>query len=182
MSTDPTVSFVKGTTDPHLLRLTAFPASGGPYERWEMMVECSGEILARGKFPPDPDEISRISAAYHSRPELAVTPGDWLPVGRAVFAGEVCIAIASHPGDVEEAPPGYLFTSTYDQSIANARLMARSKAMVKGLRAMSAFTPPEDPDVEPYQAIAVFCRRLARDLLLEPEMMPAGQQAAGEKP
>lgn len=167
-------------TDPHLLRLTAFPASGGPYERWEMMAECSGEILARGKFPPDPDEISRVSAAYHSRPELAVTPGKWRAIGRGIFADDIQIAVASHPCDVEDHPADYKFPRTYDEAIANAELIARSKAMVEGLRAMCAFMPPEDPDVIPSQAIAAFCLAIARKMLGDP--MPRQEPPADEKP
>ena len=48
------------------LRLSAFPPTE-PYERWELMVETTGEILASGSMPLDEHVVRAASDAYHAR-------------------------------------------------------------------------------------------------------------------
>ena len=48
------------------LRLTAFPPTK-PYERWELTVETTGEILASGSMPVDERVVRAASDAYHAR-------------------------------------------------------------------------------------------------------------------
>ena len=56
--------------DKHLLRLTAYPAEG-PYERWELTAESTGEILLQGKMPVDENAVREAASAYHQRVEEA---------------------------------------------------------------------------------------------------------------
>jgi hypothetical protein len=50
-----------------VLRLTAFPPGYGPYERWELTVEETGEVLANGPAPPDAEIIGVAADAYRAR-------------------------------------------------------------------------------------------------------------------
>lgn len=54
--------------DPHLLRMTAYPP-GGPYERWEVTVEETGELIIAGAWPIDEDAVRAACTAYHERIE-----------------------------------------------------------------------------------------------------------------
>ena len=50
------------------LRLTAFPPGDGPYERWELTVEETGEVLATGDtMPVDQQELQKATRAYWER-------------------------------------------------------------------------------------------------------------------
>lgn len=53
--------------DPHLLRMTAYPPGPGPYERWELTVEATGEVLMAGSMPLDHDAIREFCRDYHRR-------------------------------------------------------------------------------------------------------------------
>jgi hypothetical protein len=45
------------------LRLTAYPPDG-PFERWELTVEATGEVLASGLMPASEEVIRSVAAAY----------------------------------------------------------------------------------------------------------------------
>jgi hypothetical protein len=68
-------------TDHHLLRMTAYPPDG-PYERWEVTVEATGEVIIAGQMPVDQDAVQRACAAYHAR--IAT---DWLRINRLFSNG-----------------------------------------------------------------------------------------------
>lgn len=62
------------TTDLHRVRLTAYPPGFGPYERWELTVEATGEVLLTGtQFPideqPTRGAIREACDAHHARVE-----------------------------------------------------------------------------------------------------------------
>lgn len=63
-------------TNLHLLRMTAYPLGNGPYERWELTVEATGEVLLTGtQFPIDEqpvrDAIRAACDAHHAKVEAA---------------------------------------------------------------------------------------------------------------
>jgi hypothetical protein len=45
------------------LRVTAYPRKG-PYDRWELTVEATGEVLASGPMPADNEAIRAAASAY----------------------------------------------------------------------------------------------------------------------
>lgn len=51
----------------HAIRLTALPPGDGPYERWELMSEFTGEILLQGPMPIDQGAIRAACDAFHRR-------------------------------------------------------------------------------------------------------------------
>jgi hypothetical protein len=53
--------------DPHLLRLTAYPPGPGPYDRWEVTAEATGEVIAGGIMPIDEAYVREACDAYHRR-------------------------------------------------------------------------------------------------------------------
>lgn len=57
------------TTDPHILRMTAYPPGHGPYERWELTVEATGEVLLGGPWPIDMEAVGQARDEYHRRIE-----------------------------------------------------------------------------------------------------------------
>ncbi len=59
---------LRQTTDPHLLRMTAYPPEG-PYDRWEVTVEATGEVIIGGTMPVDQEAVREACAAYHARIE-----------------------------------------------------------------------------------------------------------------
>jgi hypothetical protein len=54
----------------HILTMTAYPPGNGPYERWELTVDRTGELLVLGEFPLDHDAIRAACAAYRKREGL----------------------------------------------------------------------------------------------------------------
>jgi hypothetical protein len=60
----------KSLADPRVLRMTAYPPGDGiavPYERWELTVEDTGEVLLSGPMPVDQDAVRAACAAYRER-------------------------------------------------------------------------------------------------------------------
>ena len=53
------------TTDPHLLRMTAYLPEG----RWEVTVEATGEVIIGGTMPVDQEAVREACAAYRARIE-----------------------------------------------------------------------------------------------------------------
>jgi hypothetical protein len=49
-----------------VFRMIAYPPEG-PYERWELTVEETGEVLLRGAFPYDRDVVDEACDAYCER-------------------------------------------------------------------------------------------------------------------
>ncbi len=49
------------------LRLTTLPEGAGPYDRWELTVESTGELLASGPMPLDERIIRTAGFAYRAR-------------------------------------------------------------------------------------------------------------------
>lgn len=58
-------------TDAHILRMTAYPPGYGPYERWEVTFEATGELIIKGDMPVDQDAVRSACSAYHHRLEEA---------------------------------------------------------------------------------------------------------------
>lgn len=55
---------------PDIITLTAYPPGPGPYERWELTVDRTGEVLLKGDtFPIDRDAVRAACNAYHQREE-----------------------------------------------------------------------------------------------------------------
>jgi hypothetical protein len=63
------------------------------------------------------------------------TPGPWKAVGRGIFADSVQVGTASHPRDGEDNPD-YKYPASYDQSLANARLMASAPDLLDALQGL----------------------------------------------
>ena len=59
----------RSATGLHVLRMTAYPPGDGPYERWELTVEATGEILLGGPWPIDHDAVEQACAEHHRRVE-----------------------------------------------------------------------------------------------------------------
>lgn len=55
------------TNDLHTLLMTAYPPGNGPYERWELTVEATGEVIISGTMPIDEEAVRKACAAYHAR-------------------------------------------------------------------------------------------------------------------
>lgn len=47
--------------------MTAFPAGNGPYERYEVTVEVTGEVLFASPMPIDREAVSAACAAFRAR-------------------------------------------------------------------------------------------------------------------
>jgi len=62
----------------------------------------------------------------------AATPGPWTAHGRGIFAGDLHLAETTHPRDIEEHPDAHY--PDYDQSIANARLIAEAPDLLAALK------------------------------------------------
>jgi hypothetical protein len=57
-------------TDLHILLMTAYPPGDGiavPYERWEVTVEATGEVILGGPMPVDQEAVREACDAYHKR-------------------------------------------------------------------------------------------------------------------
>jgi hypothetical protein len=61
------------------------------------------------------------------------TSGPWKAVGRGIFADSVKVGTASHPRDGEDNPD-HKYPASYDQSLANAQLMATAPSLLVALR------------------------------------------------
>lgn len=56
------------TARPGTLRLTAYPPGDGPYDRWELTVEETGEVLAKADtMPVDEATVRSAATAYRAR-------------------------------------------------------------------------------------------------------------------
>jgi hypothetical protein len=51
--------------DLHNVRMTPYPIGDGPYDRWELAVEATGQVLLEGKFPMDRDAVRAVCYDYH---------------------------------------------------------------------------------------------------------------------
>ena len=52
-----------------LFRLTLLPAGDGPYERWELTVEATGEVVLAGRMPVDETGIRNAATRYRELKE-----------------------------------------------------------------------------------------------------------------
>lgn len=50
--------------DPYMLLMVAFPAGMGPYNRYELRVHHTDELLDAGAYPPDQERIGMVVTAY----------------------------------------------------------------------------------------------------------------------
>lgn len=67
-----------------------------------------------------------------------ITPGEWLSHGRGIFAEDgTHLALTTHPRDVEDHPDQKY--PSYNDTIANARLMAASKWLMTACEASLLF-------------------------------------------
>ena len=53
------------------MSLTCYRPGDGPYERWELTVEETGELLLSGVMPIDENAVRQAVAEYRARPSKA---------------------------------------------------------------------------------------------------------------